>query len=92
MHDYGFMVNQSQSPQERKCKYDICRMLGLNHDICRRLRDWNWSKLQGFVEQNTIYEPDSIKLLLNDAYELFTNERRAMERKIYHDKKESNSE
>jgi hypothetical protein len=83
MHDYSRLVNQCQSPAQRRYKYNFLKLFGLNQKERYRLMDWNWSKIQGYVCQQDTQNAEAIKSLIEDAYELWKDEINATEREYY---------
>jgi hypothetical protein len=41
-----YLVNRSQSADERRDKYMLLRDLGLSYSHAKRMRDWRWSKIR----------------------------------------------
>ena len=42
---FRHLVNAHTSPSERRLKYRVLRVHGLNEATARRLRDWRWNKI-----------------------------------------------
>lgn len=59
------LVNYSQTPEERKEKYWLCRSMGMGRDWADRMRDWRLSKIERFfgLPVSTYYEPEIDRLL-----------------------------
>jgi len=74
MHDYGFCVNQCQSPVQRRFKYQLLKMFDLPSCESRRLRDWNWSKILGYVARIKPENIEPISELINIGYDMFHDE------------------
>jgi hypothetical protein len=43
-------VNLCQDPQERRDKYQFCRIYGLPIHLARRARDWHWPKINMLID------------------------------------------
>lgn len=83
MHDYYAMPNACQSPEERRMKYAFARLAGLSKLEADRVRDWNWSKLQGCLATAMALagkpkdDVEAIKELCQNGYEIFLGEAKA---------------
>lgn len=88
MHDYSYLVNQCQSKEQRRFKYQTCIMFGLTVKEAKRYRDWNLSKLSGLLHTRSFTKDikatsEEIDEYMNQAWNIFKDEINTTERKIH---------
>jgi len=47
-----YLVNATQTPQERREKYNLVRRAGFNCYIAQRLRDWQIPDIVKYIEEH----------------------------------------
>ena len=64
LHQHCHCVNAGQSPEERRAKYKLCKLLGDNYYNAFRRRDWTYNhiaKVHGYTDYKTM-----IKILIGE--------------------------